>query len=229
MTYQFQLSRNRCIIFAFAVAALNILSAFSLSAQKTTKARARTQATNWVITIDVSSGDPTPVYDISPKPTSVNYPCTFSAGDQANGPKVLRVCPDDTVVWQAKTSGTPSTMRSQMIVLFEDAIIDNKNGDPVQTFHAQDGMQDGGAIDSSASSDVAYEYSVFVSDKLTKQVFIDDPKIIIGTGTAYDVLNNAETNCEKLRDRLRGNPVAEAQVARLCEQIQKAKNLLNSQ
>jgi hypothetical protein len=120
-------------------------------------------------------------------------------------------------------------MRNQMIVFFEDDILD-KGGSPTHTFHAQDGMADGGTIDSNnTSADVPYEYVVLVSDNLTKQVFIHDPKIIIGTGTVYDVLNNAETDCNKLQHRLSSDPVAETQAKRLCAQFRKLRELLNLQ
>jgi hypothetical protein len=185
MCYGMKVKSDGRSLVVFVIAALGILLVPAAKGQESAKAKAKAVSQTWDVTVDVTKGDTD--YQVLPDQTNYSFLCKFAAGDEPASKKVLRVCPGDSVYWHALTKLDNSKLKSQMIILFEDDIIPNDRKNLAHTFKAQDGAKDGGVIDTNASSDVPYEYSVFVFDKNAKQVFIDDPKIIIGTGYPIQV------------------------------------------
>src|SRR5208282_3844379 len=92
------------------------------------------------------------------------------------------VCPGDTVLWRARTSGT--NPQSEMFV--GQVILDANN--PPQTFDTQNGNYAGGTVASDAQL-TQPNYSVAVLDRNSSSLYIDNtPRIIIGTGGASGTL-----------------------------------------
>jgi hypothetical protein len=224
MRYRLKLEAECRTIVVFAIATLGILLVPAAKGQESAKAQTKAGTQIWDVTVDVTSGDTH--YKVVPDQTNPNnFSCKFAAGDEKASEKVLRVCPNDTVYWHAVTKpDSSSKLKSQMIILCEDDIIFNSQDNAAHTFKAQDGAKDGGAIYTGTSYDVPYEYSVFIFDKNAKQVFIDDPKIIIGTGNIMDVVRSMEKTCKK-----RGKSDEYAITKKLCEDVQTLKKLLNAE
>ncbi|MGC1451709.1 MAG: hypothetical protein WA830_16880 [Candidatus Sulfotelmatobacter sp.] len=176
--------------------------------------------TTWLVTVDVTSGSDTPTYQIIPTegtgdtcdPTQKNK---GTSGD-------IYVCPDDTIYWTAKTKKDGNgNMHHHMIIRQEDDILDKaKGGDPIHVFHAREGKQDGGPIDDTAGYG-EHEYSVFIFDKNGPELYVNDPKIIIGGTTLEDELVRLEKNLTPLLAKIANDPKASEIEKRLAAKVQK--------
>ena len=139
------------------------------------------------LTVTITANDPNnPVPTYTTVWSSPNTPadsrCNFVAGDPPDGPRIHRVCLGDTIQWAAVTAKDSSgTMKSTMMVVHEDAVMD-RNGAPTKSFLGQDGHPDGGSVDRNAMRDQSHEYYVVIVDRVGRQVYVDDPSIVIGTG-----------------------------------------------
>ena len=171
MTYPSVPSRARSVF--FTVAAIAFSSLFVSSA------RAQYLPTTWTITIDGTGPRLKPGYrPVTFSPTTGGCPYATLAADTER----LQVCLGDTVIWQANTS----TPKNVMSVITEDPVLD-QNNIPTQAFNASDSVPVKGTVDASASLG-SHEYLVVIFNKSTKRSYIDDPKIIIGTGSSIDVM-----------------------------------------
>jgi hypothetical protein len=182
---------------------------------------AKAQNTTWTITINATSADNTPTYSVDYSPPTGG--CKYAKPGQV--PTNLNVCLGDTVTWKANTKpGSAGGEKSEMFVIHEDAVI-FKNGAATRSFHAKDGNSDGGVIPSPITASLgSHEYYVFVLDKVTQQVYVDDPKIIIGTGS--DDLNR---QCHQISEQLPADSPAEATAKKLCKEIRELENRIHSQ
>jgi hypothetical protein len=170
--------RKRFLVYTIAV--LGILFPFSVKAQ-----------TTWTVTVDVSSLNKKPVYKVGLTASGAN-PCPYTAQDQSH-PEALKVCPGDKVLWTATTSsGT-----YDMYVYLEDAKLISTGG----LVHVTPASSVGGTV-SSLKPAGSYEYYVAIVDQTSGRLFIDDPKIVIGTGTNMDSLINIEQKAEALSKSL---------------------------
>jgi hypothetical protein len=135
----------------------------------------------WNVTITptmLAAGTVILKYDIAPPQTAARLPCFTTLPTLPPDNSVLAVCPSDKVNWNVKSSKG----NDQMILLFEDAdVIWGPSYDIVHSIHAKNGQQAGGII-VDGSTGGTFEYAVFVFDQDTKQVFLDDPKIMTGGG-----------------------------------------------
>jgi hypothetical protein len=195
----------RCMVFATAVAAFCILSASSANAQSTT----------WTVTVIATGSDAKPEYKVSP--TSGGCP-----NQTTQNPKKLHVCAGDTVQWIASTTKT----QNDMYLFQEESILLDPSGVPTQGFYIQDTAPVGGKITSDASLVGWHEYYIGVWDKNAKRLYVDDPKIIIGTGPPLELLDEVRKDCGKFArsfsDETKAN---EAQT--ICRDVeQKLKKLL---
>jgi hypothetical protein len=185
---------------------------------------AKTEPTTWTITIDAttkpSAANPNPklVYTVEredPPPPAVG--CIYDNPDARN----LEVCPNDIVQWTAKTADAPlQKPKNEMFVFHEDAILLDKDG-PRHVFHASDGGSDGATADPKVSSDVTqHEYHVAVIDELNHHIYLEDPKIMIGTGSKLGLENRITQDCKTLI-RLSKGSEHEDEVISGCRQIVK--------
>ena len=131
--------------------------------------------TTWVVTVDVTSGNDTPTYQITAA-TGTGDTCDPSQKNKGTNGDIY-VCPNDTVFWTAKTKkDSGGAMHHHMIIRQEDGILDKaKGGDPIHVFHAREGKQDGGPIDDTADYG-EHEYSVFIFDKNGSELLANKPQ-----------------------------------------------------
>jgi hypothetical protein len=225
MSHGLKLEAHCRTLVMFAIATLVILLVPAAKGQESAKAQTKIVAQAWDVTVNVTTGDTH--YEVVPDQTNPNnFSCKFAPSDEKASEKVLRVCPNDTVKWHAITQQDGSgKLKSQMIILCEDDIIINSQLNAAHTFKAQDGATDGGGIYAGVSYDVPYEYSVFVFDKNAKQVFIDDPKIIIGTGNIVDVVRSMEKTCDEKRAKSDEYAITK----KLCKDVQTLTKILKAE
>ena len=148
---------------AITVVALSIAFAPSAKAQIT-----------WTITVGAPATGTTPTYNLSCLATGTTTPPVPCPNTD---PTVITVNRDDSVYWQ---TGTTSI---EMWIVHDDAIVDDASGSPTHHHHAKNG-RDGGNIDINAPvlAGVKHKYSIFAYDGNTKNLYYDDPRIIIGGG-----------------------------------------------
>jgi len=133
-------------------------------------------------------------------------------------------------------------MHSAMLIFHEDSILYDSDLNPTQTFHAGDGSNtEAGTVTDDSTQVGSHEYYVFVVDKLTKQVYADDPQIRIGTGGGGLTSTRVERNkVDQIRDQvgqlsklLQADPMtkpqAQKQAQRVVKDLDKLKDLLHSQ
>jgi hypothetical protein len=172
--------------------------------------------TTWLITVDVSSGSDTPTYTI--QNTTGGNGDTCDASHPTNDGKKYKgdiyVCPQDTIFWTAVTkNGSDGKMHHHMIIREEDDILDKvTGGDSSRIFHAREGAHDGGPIDGICSVNDScqgkHEYSVFIFDKTGPELYVHDPKIIIGGTTVDDEIVKLEKTLVRLCDEIIADPRA---------------------
>jgi hypothetical protein len=169
---------------------------------------AKAQATTWTVTIDVTSLNKKPVYFIAKS----NGSCPYAPSH----PESLHVCASDKVQWQAKTSGS-----ANLIYIYQEdnILLDASGAALVPTLQATNGAPVGGIIDSAASKIGPHEYYIAVFDGANNRLYIDDPKIIIGTGTLDDVVLKMEKDCDKMP--------SDSDAKKLCREVQTLMNLLH--
>lgn len=176
--------------------------------------------TTWLVTVDVTSGSDTPTYQITATEGTGNTCDPTQKNKGTNGD--IYVCSDDSIYWTAKTKADGNgNMHHHMIIRQEDGILDKgKGGDPIHVFHAREGKQDGGPIDDTADYG-EHEYSVFIFDKKGPELYVNDPKIIIGGTTFEDELARLEKNLAPLLAKIANDPKAGEREKRLAAKVQK--------
>lgn len=231
-------SCKRFAVYAIAVVALGI---WFVSC-----ARAQTPTT-WIVLVTATSAtSSTPSYTVTPATISsacdpADYPPTATpvkGGPQPSDGDVY-VCPGDTVLWNATTGPINN---NEMLLYQHDAVISAGPG-----FDAQNGNYVGGLVSINVKSN-PYTYYVAVYDKGASRLFIDNPRIIIGTGGGPE-LKKAETKtadkktdrevgeieekAQQLRDLVKDDPdattEAKNQAQLIVDDIQKLKNSLHLQ
>jgi hypothetical protein len=137
-------------------------------------------------------------------------------------PTVITVNRDDSVYWQ---TGAPSI---EMWIVHDDAIVDDSSHNPTHHHHAKNG-RDGGNIDINAplAGGVKHKYSIFAYDGSTKNLYYDDPRIIIGGSGRVESLRALDAKCETLRKKLEHSPEGE-EAGALCQQIEALQKSLES-
>ena len=150
------------------------------------------QSTTWTITIhpnrNFSKIDGYTVERNDSSKTGCEY------DNYAYDASTLWVCEGDTVRWLAATMGdNDGNVKNDIYITIPDPIL--LEGHVV---HGSDGVPAGGKIDKKSRKD-PYEYHVFVIDKMNGKKYCEDPKIRIGTGTLYDLIEYIHELCERLR------------------------------
>lgn len=199
------------LAFAATVAALSIALAPAAKAQIT-----------WTITVNAPGSGNTPNYTLTCLPTGTAGtpgPCPNT------DPAVITVNRDDSVYWQ---TGAPSL---EIWIVHDDAIVDDSSNNPTHHHHVRNG-RDGGKIDVNApvSAGTKHKYSIFAYDSTTKNLYFDDPRIIIGGTGLEESLRAIEKNCESLRDKLEHGPdeAVATDAKALCQQIEALRESLES-
>lgn len=206
------------LMFAVAVAAFGFLFI--------SDARAQGSSTpTWRISVDVTGPNETPVYKLqSPEPKPAKERCEFDDPNPISTAENLYVCPGDQIYWVV----TSNNAHVETFLYHKDAILYNEDGDIARGFHASNKDTIKGEVSGYAAPNADHKYYVVVLDRDIPKTHYGDPKIIIGTGTVDDSLNQIETRCDKLQYELRGNPNAEVQAKKLCREIRALKDRLQS-
>lgn len=92
---------------------------------------------------------------------------------------------NDTVSWTATTSGRANQEHSVGIFFPDDTSFVDSNSRPVYAFVWSDRDEASppvAAVDPDAPLGSCYKYVVAAFDSLKSKTYIDDPKVIIGTG-----------------------------------------------
>jgi hypothetical protein len=157
-------------------------------------AQAQYSPTTWTITVDGTGPRTKPGYTVTYMPVTGGCPYATAAADAER----LKVCQGDTVNWIANTS----TTKNVMSVIHEDPVMD-QNHVPTQGFSASDSSPVGAVVDSNAAFLGPHEYFVVVFDKNTRRSYVDDPKIMIGTGSAIEIMKELLDSIEPQAIQLR--------------------------
>lgn len=216
------INRKRFLAYAIVIAASGILSASNANAQPLP----RRQSTTWVITIVATGSSATQTkpdkYTVSRNNTPlVGCPYINNPNDASN----LTVCRGDIVQWKAETTKDPyQKMKNEMFISQEDPIQLDKNQNPTQVFHESDGNVAGGKIRLDASLG-DHEYYVIVLDRFTNHRYVEDPKIIIGTGFVDDLLHHIQGDCSQLLNLISGDEAKE-RANKICQDaVKELRNL----
>jgi hypothetical protein len=209
-------SRKLYAVSAVAIAALTMASASTANGQVSPKST----TPNWTITIVATGSNERPHYTVVPAAGS-------GACDNDENPSptasILTVCPGDTIEWTAKTT---SAGQSKMYLFQEDSYLFDSSGVPAQGFEAVNGIIDA-KVDPKATPGDEHKYYVSVYDNVTKRLYVDDPKIMIGTGSKVDLENRIKEECKTLI-RLSKRSEHEDEVISGCHEILKdAKTVQN--
>ena len=188
MPYQLTSETGRVPSVCLALAVVAFGSLFVSSAQ------AQHLPTTWTITVDGTGPRLKPGYTVTYLPANGGCPYATAAVD----PERLKVCQGDTVNWIANTS----TTKNVMSVIHEDPVMD-QNHIPTQAFSASDSSPVGAVVDSNAVFLGPHEYFVVVFDKSTRRSYVDDPKIMIGTGSAIEIMKELLVSIEPQAIQLR--------------------------
>lgn len=176
-----RIDHKRFFLYAIAVAVLNILMASSANAQQT-----------WTITVSPTGNDSKPGYSVSPTTATGTGTCKYPTQQIA---KKLYVCPGDTVLWAVSS---PSSTY-QMYLFCEDSILFKATGATHWFDISHTGVrQDGGKITLNAAQAGYHDYSLAVFEPTARRLYIEDPKIIIGTGTVEDDIRAKSLKLEEL-------------------------------
>lgn len=217
-------ARTRFFIYALAMAGFGILPGFNANAapNPTTKL-----ATTWTITVVATKGGAKPDGYTVVRDNTVDVGCSHPAPADAS---TLIVCPGDIVLWKAETKVDLASKKkhSEMLIIHEDLILFDKDGMHKQVFHASDGNPtDNGTVDTDVSLlNTPHEYHVAVYDEPTKHWYIEDPKIIIRTGTREQVIEEIKTIgtiCDDIEQSpfAKGKPEEVAEANEACKKAQK--------
>jgi hypothetical protein len=210
MLYKLVLSRSctHGLALAAIVAALSIALAPTAKAQIT-----------WTITVNAPASGNAPTYNLSCLATGTTHPPVPCPNTD---PTLITVNRDDSVYWQ---TGAPSL---EIWIVHDDAIVDDANDCPTHHHHAKNG-RDGGDIDVNApiSAGAKHKYSIFAYDWHTKNLYFDDPRIIIGGSGLEESLRALNTKCEALRKKLEHGPEGD-EAGELCQQIEALQESLES-
>jgi hypothetical protein len=174
--------RTRSSRFSMLALAASTFGFLLASCQKSALPRQNDTLSVTINATDPNSLVPTYAYAWGNLNTPPRQRCDFANNDPPEDNRTRYVCLGDTIQWVAVTPKDSSgMMHSAMLVVHEDAIM-LKHGASTKSFLGQDGKADGGTVDPNAVRDQPHEYRVVVVDRVGKQVYIDDPTIVIGTG-----------------------------------------------
>lgn len=197
-------NRKRFFVYAITVAVCSILIASTAKAKST-----------WTITVVATGSKSKPSYNITMTGSNI---CGYSIpADFRN----LYVCQGDDVFWTVKSTGNPAQF--QMYVYHEDPII-LQNNNPIQWFDISDTKpQDGGTVTSDGSMVLDHKYYVAVFDKNSHRLYVEDPKVIIGTGKLTAEVKAIRAKCGDL-EKLVTEDKEKAKA--ICNDIEKRLNQL---
>jgi hypothetical protein len=176
MTYALMLALGckRLLFFVIAIASFGIVLVSSAKAQ-----------TTWTVTVDVTSLNKKPVYTLLPPIVNGSPACKYTTQKH---PESLYVCNDDIVLFQANTAPDSSShlMNYDLYIYQEDDMIVDNSATPVPIpiVHAKTGTAKGGKV---SGKNGAHAYYVAVFDNANNRMYVDDPKIIIGTGSKLNI------------------------------------------
>ncbi len=204
------LLRRPCVAFAltFLASAFGFVSA--------TRAQ-----TTWTITVAATGAGPKPKYSLQ---------CTSSltgaviACPNNPSPDEITINMNDTVKWCTKA-------HNEVWITHDDPILDDSSGQKTHHHHAKDNICDGGPVDKGTLVDptTKHEYYVFAFDSQNKNLYVDDPRIIIGGTGLEDSLRAIHSVCEDLRSQLAGATEATKGKAKdLCVKIEALLHSLES-
>ena len=225
----FPANRKRTLIYAIAAVVLSISLAPGARAQATATPTAT--ATTWTINVDATGQGPTPAYAIS-SPSSAPKTCSKTNPTQPSTGNVLYVCAGDTVQWTATTS----KMNGHVYLYHVDPVLNDSSGATAHGFEGLAGQPINGIVKPTAALG-QHEYYVAVFDSDAHRLYVEDPKIIIGTGnkngTISDLVNSIQPQAVQLRDLVNGDPTAsrraKEQAEKLVRDVQKLKEILQVQ
>jgi hypothetical protein len=139
-------------------------------------------------------------------------------------PTTITVNRNDAIYWQTGSN-------IEMWIIHDDAIVDDAQGNATHHHHAKKGTapeRDGGNVDMNAPiSGTPHKYTVFAYDLTTKNLYYDDPRIIIGGSGLEQSLDAIESACLTLSDKLKNTPYDGA-AGDLCTQIKTLEESLES-
>lgn len=191
--------------FLIQAAVLSVLALWSISVAK---AQAISAHPTWTVTVDVSGGGNPPTYPVSPSTSAGN------CGAHQNDQRTLYACGNDTVLFQAN-------LKSYDLYIAPDALIllDPTTAKPIPVLHVTDHDKPLVKITSDPSVGKIHEYRVALLDHTNHHLYVDDPQIVIGTGTTFSEIKALQTNCQTLSRSLLRTPDVQRQVNDLCKQI----------
>ena len=200
-----------------AIVAFGIVSASAAKAQSPAP-----QGTTWVVTVDVTQPNANGSWEIPNYSVKSNPPDASNCGtsSQINSSKGdVGICAGDTVYWSAKT-----TKGNGFITVYEwDGVLRKSANDPSSPrwFQGAANTDIGGITVSTHPQTGAHGYaiSVYDPDSSHPQPVLDDPQIVIGSGTPYDLIENMHKDCGDLSKLLDRDLNGRKQVDKVCGQI----------
>jgi hypothetical protein len=194
-----------------------------------------TGQTKWMITVNATGASEMPTYSIASDPP--NAPNCDPSGAKPGTNGDLYVCLHDKICWIAVTTPDGAgNMHSEMFIFVDDDILDKDDNTRTIThaFRAKNGAKICGPVDDWTGEEVDHKYGVVVFDRSTKRIYIDDPKIRIGTGTAVPALRYFQEACHSqskfiadldVKDESKKQAIIN-RFRDICEDVRKLKSLL---
>jgi hypothetical protein len=188
-----------------------------------------------MITANATGASEVPAYSVASDPP--NAPNCDPSGAKPGTTGDLYVCRDDKICWMAVTTPDGAgKMHSEMFIFVDDDVVDNDDATMTIThaFRAKGGAKICGPVDEGAGEEVDHKYGVVVFDRSTKRIYIDDPKIRIGTGLGVPALRYFQQACHSqskfladldVKDESKKQAIIDRFRA-TCEDVRKLKRLL---
>jgi hypothetical protein len=177
---------KRYVMFAISTAVLAATFA------STAKGQVSTKLTNppWTITVVATGSNERPHYTVSPPADSG---ACYDDENTTPTAKILTVCAGDTISWVAKTTSA----QPKMYLFHEERYLFDSNSVPAQGFEAVGGLIKA-KVDPNATEGDEHKYYVSVYDDVSKRLYVDDPKIMIGTGSRIRLEDQIKQDCRTL-------------------------------
>jgi hypothetical protein len=162
---------------------------------------------SYVVTIDATT-----------TPISYRFPDSTGVAHNANR---MKVNASDKVAWIAKTP-SPNHHAVTLFFLKETPLVDaTANNKPIYALYWTESQESpsgiGGTIDPDGSG--TYECYVAVVDTKTNQIYIDDPKMIVGSGN-FELMVELSQEVKKLGPVANECPSQSKDIRRIQENLQ---------
>jgi hypothetical protein len=193
------------VVLALALAAFGSLFVTGAKAQNS-----KSTAPTWTITVIANGSKEKPQYSVFP--TAGSSQC-YNDENPSPTASTLTVCPDDIILWKAQTTSG----KYKLYIFHEESYLKDVNGVYSQGFEDVNG-QILATVGHDANGSYEHKYYVTVYDKVTKRLYLDDPKIMIGTGSRHALEKQIRQDCKKLHS-MPERSKEEDQVAALCDKL----------